>query len=418
MYNKLDNVNYIYENDYNEIKKLNIVSQFIDNKGKTRSININYKNEIFSIIFKKPFIPFNINNDENYYSISNVIFLEEIIIGYLKLKSIKHVILNDKFSEIHGKFENTDVIIMCDGISENLNFARRINETTSSLTLNNLIDSRSHINSFKFNKKLARYLTEYLFWLYSLYINEKAEQNPILNIENADQSLLEEFMKEFIIIDETFSYNQLKNIFSIQNTDIMRNGKMVINSDEVLKRLLYSLRLEITRNFPSILNYKNNTFLTNFYLDTEDFESFPNQVVLKNQDFTLKWLKEKEETLEINKYSLYNFINPNIIQPYFFKNDLVDNKKIFIAQNTNSFINATQIGIDWVRKKYNSGYYVDVDENKFEYFDCKLFSYENPSEINKFIVNINNENSYGIKIIGYKINGESYFTTLLQNKIY
>ena len=418
MYNKLDNVNYINENDYNEIKKLNIVSQFIDNKGKTRSININYKNEIFSIIFKKPFIPFNINNDENYYSISNVIFLEEIIIGYLKLKSIKHVILNDKFSEIHGKFENTDVIIMCDGISENLNFARRINETTSSLTLNNLIDSRSHINSFKFNKKLARYLTEYLFWLYSLYINEKAEQNPILNIENADQSLLEEFMKEFIIIDETFSYNQLKNIFSIQNTDIMRNGKMVINSDEVLKRLLYSLRLEITRNFPSILNYKNNTFLTNFYLDTEDFESFPNQVVLKNQDFTLKWLKEKEETLEINKYSLYNFINPNIIQPYFFKNDLVDNKKIFIAQNTNSFINATQIGIDWVRKKYNSGYYVDVDENKFEYFDCKLFSYENPSEINKFIVNINNENSYGIKIIGYKINGESYFTTLLQNKIY
>ena len=194
----------------------------------------------------------------------------------------------------------------------------------------------------------------------------------------------------------------------------MRNGKMVINSDEVLKRLLYSLRLEITRNFPSILNYKNNTFLTNFYLDTEDFESFPNQVVLKNQDFTLKWLKEKEETLEINKYSLYNFINPNIIQPYFFKNDLVDNKKIFIAQNTTSFINATQIGIDWVRKKYNSGYYVDVDENKFEYFDCKLFSYENPSEINKFIVNINNENSYGIKIIGYKINGESYFTTLLQ----
>ena len=28
--------------------------------------------------------------------------------------------------------------------------------------------------------------------------------------------------------------------------------------------------------------------------------------------------------------------------------------------------------------------------------------------------NGNNENSYGIKIVGYKINGESYFTTLLK----
>jgi len=110
---------------------------------------------------------------------------------------------------------------------------------------------------------------------------------------------------------------------------------------------------------------------------------------------------------------LYDFINPNLTQSYFFKNDLISNK-IFIAQNTNSFENATQIAIDWVRKKYNSGYYVELEEGDFEYFDCNLFSYENPSEINKFVVNMNNENSHGIKIVGYKINGESYFTTLLK----
>jgi len=171
---------------------------------------------------------------------------------------------------------------------------------------------------------------------------------------------------------------------------------------------------EITRNFPSILNYKDNTFLKKFYLDTEDFENFPNQVVLKNKDFTLKWLKEKEENIEFNKYSLYDFINPNLIQPYFFKNEGISNNQIFIAQNTNSFENATQIAIDWARKKYNSGYYVDVDQQNFQYFDCNLFSYENPSEINKFVVNMNNENSHDIKIVGYKINGENYFTTLLK----
>ena len=319
--------------------------------------------------------------------------------------------MNDELSEIHGKFGNLDVIIMCKGITNDLYFAKRIVEKTS-LTLNNLGDSISHINSFKFNKKLARYLTEYIFSLYSIYIDQKINENPIINIENPDQELIEGFVRKFITIDTSFSYKKMKNIFSMQNTDIIRNGKIVINSNEILKRLLYSLRLEITRNFPSILIYKDNTFLRNFYLDTEDFEDFPNQVILKNREFTLKWLKEKEETIELNKYSLYDFINPNLTQSYFFKNDLISNK-IFIAQNTNSFENANQIAIDWVRKKYNSGYYVEPEDD-FEYFDCNLFAYENPSEINKFFVNMNNENSHGIKIVGYKINGESYFTTLLK----
>ena len=412
MFNKLDNVYYIKENDYEKIEKLNIVSQFVDNKGKTRVININYNNILFSMIFKTPFTPLNIDNDERYYSISNERYLEELVLNYLKLTSIKHIVLNDVLSEIHGKFGTLDVIIMCNGISNNLHFAKRIIEKTS-LTLNNLIGSRSQIDSFKFNKKLARYLTEYIFWLYSIYIHQKMNENPIINTENADQNLIEGFIRKFITIDTSFSYKKMKNIFSLQNSDIMRNEKMIINSNEILKRLLYSLRLEITRNFPSILNYKDNTFLRNFYLDTEDFENFPNQVVLKNQEFTLKWLKEKEETIELNKYSLYDFINPNLIQPYFFRNDLISNKHTFIAQNTNSFENATQIAIDWIRKKYNSGYYVET-EGDFEYFDCNLFSYENSSEINKFVVNMNNENSNNIKIVGYKINGESYFTTLLK----
>ena len=411
MFNKLDNVYYIKENDYEKIEKLNIVSQFVDNKGKTRIININYNNILFSMIFKTPFTPLNIDNDERYYSISNERYLEELVLNYLKLTSIKHIVLNDVLSEIHGKFGTLDVIIMCNGISNNLHFAKRIIEKTS-LTLNNLIGSRSQIDSFKFNKKLAKYLTEYIFWLYSIYIHQKMNENPIINTENADQNLIEGFVRKFIIIDTSFSYKKMKNIFSLQNSDIMRQEKMIINSNEILKRLLYSLRLEITRNFPSILNYRENTFLKNFYLDTEDFENFPNQVVLKNQEFTLKWLKEKEENTELNKYSLYDFINPNLIQPYFLKNDRISNQ-IFIAQNTNSFENATQIAMDWTRKKYNSGYYVEPEKD-FEYFDCNLFAYQNPSEINNFYVNINNENSHGIKIVGYKINGESYFTTLLK----
>ena len=189
---------------------------------------------------------------------------------------------------------------------------------------------------------------------------------------------------------------------------------MVINSEEVLKRLLYILRLEITRNFPNILKYKDYTFLQYYYLDPEDFEYFPNQVVLHDKEQTLKWLKEKSDSIETNKYMLYETIEPSFVQPYFFKNKKINDDRIFIAQNTNSFEKAIKIAIDWVVQKFNPGYYIDINEDNFEYFDCKLFSYENPTTIKNYFVNVNKENSYDIKIIGYKIGDEKYFTTLLK----
>ena len=98
---------------------------------------------------------------------------------------------------------------------------------------------------------------------------------------------------------------------------------------------------------------------------------------------------------------LYETIEPNFVQPYFFRNKNIDSdNRIFIAQNTDSFKKATKIAIDWMKNKFNPGYYIDVvDEDNFEYFDCKLFSYENPTTIKNYFVNVNKENSYDIKII-------------------
>ena len=339
MFNKLDNIKYITDDNYEKLMSLNIDSQFIDNKGKTRAINVQHNGIKFSVILKNPIMPLNIKIDDKLYSILDDKYLEEIVTNYLEMTTVKQIFLNEdsnNSSEIQGKFGNIDIILLYNkGVNTNLRFTKKVRGELS-LTYNNNL-GESQISLFKFNKKLSRYITEYFIWLYSIFVDEKIIENPRSNIENVDQKLLEEFLSKYIVVDERFSYKRLKNFFSFDNEDIFRNRKMVINSEEVLKRLLYILRLEITRNFPNILKYKDYTFLQHYYLDPEDFEYFPNQVVLHDKEKTLKWLKEKSDSIETNKYMLYETIEPSFVQPYFFKNKNIDDDRIFIAQNTNCF---------------------------------------------------------------------------------
>ena len=108
-------------------------------------------------------------------------------------------------------------------------------------------NDESQLEQYKENKKLARYLLEYFFWLYSHFIQDKIEENPLIDIENYNKILMDEFISEYITIDQNISYKRLSNFFSFENRDILRNRKMILNSQELLKRLIYYLRLEITR---------------------------------------------------------------------------------------------------------------------------------------------------------------------------
>jgi len=229
--------------------------------------------------------------------------------------------------------------------------------------------------------------------------------------------LIDEFIRNHILIDETFNYSnkKLKNYFSLSNSSFVNNNRLILKSNEILKRLIYFLRIELTRNFAVILNYNQKTSFDTFYDDVDDFKDFPNQIVLKDEDFALNWLNQKNEILNSNKYILYKSIQPNLDQPYFFIDETMTKGKVYLAQNTNSFEKAIQIGKCWKDEKYNPGYYVDIDETEeFKYVDCKLFSYENSSNIIPYTLSVDSENDYGIQIAGYKIDENDYFTTLLR----
>ena len=186
----------------------------------------------------------------------------------------------------------------------------------------------------------------------------------------------------------------------------MSNGRLIIKSNETLKKLLYVLRLEINRNLIGVLNYYDNKFQNNFYTHVNDFDQFSNQLVLKGSESVYNLINSVQFD-----YTLYEKINLQKAEPYFFKNKNIDND-VYIAQNTDDLKKAIQISIIWNENNYNTGYNSKIEQNVN--FDFILYSYINHQQIEKYYINNKDSKDYDIQIIGYKLNWKAYYTTLLK----
>jgi len=244
---------------------------------------------------------------------------------------------------------------------------------------------------------LARYITEYIFWLFSKYLQEDTSRDTSLNTIN-------DFFREKVKIVENFEYGQVDKIFSM-NSGVMDRKKLVVKSEETLKRLVYVLRVSLLRFHKKIIEYHTRTVIENYYVDITDFDRHNFQVILQGENSVDKWIKEKK----IN-YNLYNSVQFGLFGvPYFFQNDLVD-KNIYLAQNTDDLQKAINIARTWLQDGYNSG---NDQLLSNELFRFTLYRYVNPKDITLFRVS-GNPTSLDIKMLGYKVGVRSLFTVLLQ----
>ena len=75
-----------------------------------------------------------------------------------------------------------------------------------------------------------------MFWLFSKYIAENSKLPELEMINN--------FAINKIKIDADFEYGKVTKIFN-ERSGVMDDGKLVVKSEETLKRLLYTLRLSL-----------------------------------------------------------------------------------------------------------------------------------------------------------------------------
>ena len=428
-------INIDYEFNLKDVK---IESQIIDFYGKTRVMNLNYKNNIITI-FTSPIQPFNtieIKDELNSFKKVNIDIVFELI-KYLDIKIINQI--SDKsnlkiIKEIYCKLGDIYINIPVND-SNIIEGVPMLNK----LTINNKFfeDNKSYIEEYNKYKKLSRYLFEYFIWLYSKYINEE-NININENIENNIVKFINS--KLYVIIKSDFEYSNVSKFFSLES-GVMYKKKLVIKSEETLKRLVYILKLLITRDEGKIIGYHKKIMIQDFYIDITDFDYHHEQIILQGKDSIVKWnknndtnnyfhifdsiflnskennnsnnnKKDEDEEEEEDKENKSDIIISEQKYPYFFKNDLISDK-VYLAQNTNSILKAIKIGLIWNNEKYNPGYDVNI-EIDFDITSVNfiLYSYINSKNIVKY--NMNGKKDGNIKIIGYKTDeGNNMFTVLL-----
>ena len=369
--------------------QIKILEQGMDSYGKTRMIRIKFQGSIVTLL-TSPIQPINYPEVSDWVitNVSEAIALK--LCNVLDIKITGQDVTEDFAKTFNGILGNVTISIPLENsipTSDFQNYKFGINYPESAL---------SDMNNYNKYKKLARYMTSYVFWLYSKYLKE---ENKSISLDT-----MYSFRKEYIMIDKNFEYNgNISKKFSMKNS-LMKNGKLVVKSEETLKRLMYSLRL-FSRQRITLLNYHTMETMENYYIDLTDFDQFQFQVIIQGENALENWVNDNN-----TNYKLHDTIQTGINETYFFKNKLVSDY-ILLAQNTDSIQKALKIAKVWKKSGYNIGGDHGVEEHdKLGRF--LLFSYENSKNIT--LHEIGGKHVEGDPmIIGYKIDNVAFYTTLL-----
>lgn len=395
MYDNLA-ISYNYNKKINDIiiptQKImkNIIKQLIDVNGKCRILYIkcgSYANNKILTLITDPIPPLAIPEMTN---LNNKIVLQKItydeslnFIKEYKIALTKQVIKNGIVKQLIGIFGNINVTIPIEDITE----IRGI-EITNDMTF--IENTESVMDKYNKNKKYAKYITEYAFWLLSKYINV----NDISNITNNE---ILNFLKDNVKIISNFKYEKVDKLFNL-DSGVLYKKKLIVLNKQTYDKLYYVLILAIIRNKNKILNYHKYTTMDSYFDDITDLDHYPNQVILYGSYSLEKWINEKRI-----EYKIYNSIQLNNTHiPYFFKNENIS-ENIFLAQNTDSIKKSIDISKIWMKNKYNIGNNIGNNASEdSELYKLTLYAYESENKIKIYTVD-GIQNVYDIKILGYKI---------------
>lgn len=382
--------NVIKDTNFSLPDSVTILGQKIDSYGKTRQLLIKYNKTNFTL-FTSPIPPLRVIEQPNLKiynaNIDDVLSLFEKL--NITIKSQKMV--DGMTREVITNIGNVEIIIpLQDGVV--------LNDVPSNNTTITYYDtSESEIQIYNYNKKLARYLTEYSLWLFSKYLQIK-------NIDVITDKVLAKFAKKYTQIIKGYKYGNISKTFST-NSSVIVDNKLVFNSLEMLKRMMYVIKLFSLRNLSKLLEYHTYTVIRNYYVDITDFDKHPREIILYGDDIIDKWIQESKFS-----YILQTGVATGRRTPYFFKNKLIENK-VFLAQNVTTIPRAMDIAITWQKRGYNIGNYADNTSIHSFY----LYSYVNENNITLYKINRSEETlPQKIRIIGYKLSGTPFYTVLLE----
>ena len=398
------------------LHKIPVISQKFDSYGKTRLIKTLFEDKEITLL-TTPLPPFAVHS---VYSLNKPI--ENLDIDTL-LKFVDSVgitlvskVVDDKsqINEVSGYIGPINLIIPIAPIIASATSVtelrvlqvlelKNVNETTCSLL------NTSLLQTYNRNNRLARFISEYALWLFSIFIRNKS-------IDNINDDTINLFLLEHVKVDTSFKYDHsIPKTFSLTTYIIDDKNKLICSSEKMVDKLRYILKLESVRYLDKVTNYHRRKYIESVYLDISDFIPRSNQVILLGQNALENYIKSNtfistDSKIEVGYFTyIKDSIQTDTTRPYIFKNLLIDNK-VFLAQNTDSITKALEIGIVWKTNGFNLGETAPGQLTETPSFT--LYSYENNTTITPYII-VGVDNEYDIKVIGYKDEDDNSLYTVL-----
>jgi len=126
----------------------------------------------------------------------------------------------------------------------------------------------------------------------------------------------------------------------------IRGGKILVTSEELSKKLLYSILIESKKGYRSIINYKNLKFVPNYYKNIRDFRTPEESVLFYKKESVIEWIKS--QLLEQPSHLIHQYINSGFLEDL--KNDFALLKTKMVTNNEELFVCSI---VDDVPENYN-----------------------------------------------------------------
>jgi hypothetical protein len=110
--------------------------------------------------------------------------------------------------------------------------------------------------------------------------------------------LLMSFIENMVEIDESVEYTHVSAYFD-QNPEMLRNNKIVLNTHESMRRLIYITRMLVMQDLQSVQQYHTKTFCDGLFEQVTDFETWPFTLFFASHAQLLDWGRGQTDVLRL-----------------------------------------------------------------------------------------------------------------------
>jgi len=130
-------------------------------------------------------------------------------------------------------------------------------------------EQESKLVVYRAYERISRYITEYSYLAFSLYLEEK--KNPDWN----------EFAQQYFLIQEGHKYNsETQRRWTARDTSYFVDGKVVVTSETMKTKLMYLIRQKYRTNEPLMTVYYLLEYMPNYYSTVADFTEMPKTLIV------------------------------------------------------------------------------------------------------------------------------------------